>query len=160
MIVWANLNGSFLAGLVLLLIGAALRRGAKGALEVIAVFAILAILAAMLLPALSRAKSKAQRISAVNNLKQIGLAAKTWSLDNGNAFPPTVEAMKNELGSDKVMVDPNTGQRFVYIGTGKTEDNPEAILAYSPSDVNGRAVLFADGSVQILNGKPGILECP
>ena len=59
--------------------------------------------------------------------------------------------MKNELGTDKVMVDPNTGQRFVYVGTGKSEANPEAILAYSPSDLNGRAVLFADGSVQILN---------
>ncbi len=141
----------FIVGLVLFLIGAALRRGAKGALQVIAVFAIMGILAAMLLPALSRAKSKAQRISAVNNLKQIGLAAKTWSADNGNAFPATLEAMKNELGTDKVLVDPNTGQRFVYVGTGKTEANPEAILAYSPSDQNGRAVLFADGSVQILN---------
>ena len=101
----------------------------------------------------SRAKSKAQRISAVNNLKQIGLAARTWSTDNGNALPPSFEAMKNELGTDKVTYDPNTGQRFVYVGAGKSADNPEAIIAYSPSDVNGRAVLFADGSVQVMSAE-------
>ncbi|HWQ90462.1 MAG TPA: hypothetical protein VN673_02235, partial [Clostridia bacterium] len=137
--------------LILVLIAAALRRGARGAVTVIAVFAIFAVLAAMLLPALSKAKSKSQRISAVNNLKQVGLAAKIWATENGSMMPPNFEAMKNELGTDKVLVDPGTGQRFVYVGTGKSEANPEAILAYSPSDVNGRAVLFADGSVQIMN---------
>ena len=42
--------------------------------------------------------------------------------------------MKNELGTDKVTYDPNTGQRFVYVGAGKSAANPEAIIAYSPSD--------------------------
>ncbi|HWH72227.1 MAG TPA: hypothetical protein VNT26_22885, partial [Candidatus Sulfotelmatobacter sp.] len=134
----------FVMGLLLLLVAAALRRGFRGAVGVLLVFAVLAILAAMMLPALSRAKSKAQRISAVNNLKQIGLAAKTWSLDNGAMLPPSFDSMKNELGTDKVTVDPATGQPFIYVGTGKSDTNPEAIIAYSPSDANGRAVLFAD----------------
>ena len=142
---------AFLLGLVVVLIAVASRRGMRGAVTVLVLFSILAILAAMLLPALRRAKSRAQRISAVNNLKQIGLAAKTWSLDNNSQMPPSFEAMKNQLGTEKVTIDPNTGQRFVYVGTGKDESHPEAIIAYSPSDVNGRAVLFADGSVQILS---------
>ena len=140
----------FVLGVIALLIVTAARRGVGSAVSVLIVFAILAILAAMMLPALSRAKSRAQRISAVNNLKQIGLAAKTWALDNGDALPSTFEDMKNELGTDKVTIDPNTGQRFIYVGAGKNDATPEAILAYSPSDVNGRAVLFADGSVQVL----------
>ena len=102
---------------------------------------------------MSRAKSKAQRISAVNNLKQIGLAARTWAIDNGDALPPSFEAMKNELSTDKITYDPNTGQRFVYVGAGKSAANPEAIIAYSPSDVNGRAVAFADGSVQAMSAE-------
>ncbi|HVM47713.1 MAG TPA: type II secretion system protein [Candidatus Acidoferrum sp.] len=142
-----------LAALVLVLFVAAARRGAQGLLTVLAVLAIVVILAAMLLPALSRAKSKAQRISAVNNLKQVALAAKTWAIDNSNALPPNFEAMKEELSTDKVTYDPNTGQRFVYVGAGKSADNPEAIIAYSPSDVNGRAVAFADGSVQTMSAE-------
>ena len=139
--------------LVLVLVGAAIRRGAQGLLTVLCVLAIVAILAAMMLPALSRAKSKAQRISAINNLKQVGLAARTWGIDNGDAMPPSFEAMKNELGTDKITYDPNTGQRFVYVGAGKSAANPEAIIAYSPSDQNGRAVAFADGSVQVMSAE-------
>ncbi len=144
----------FLAGLVLVLVVAALRRGAKGVVTVIVVFSVLAILAAMMLPALSRAKARAQRVSAVNNLKEIAIAAMTWALDNSNAFPPNYQAMMSELGTEKVTLDPNTGQPFVYIGAGKSsEGSPEAILAYSPSDVGGRAVAFADGSVQVLSAE-------
>ncbi len=140
---------SVLAALII----AAARRGMKRAIEIIAVLAIIALLGAMLLPSLSRSKAKAQRISAVNNLKQIGLAARQWGLDNSDRMPTSFEDMKNELGTDKITFDPNTGQRFVWVGAGKDETDPSAILAYSPSDQNGRAVLLADGSVQQVNSE-------
>ena len=45
------------------------------------------LLAAMLLPALARAKSRAQSIQCVNNLKQIGMAFHIWEGDHQKQFP-------------------------------------------------------------------------
>lgn len=65
-----------------------------------------AIIAGLTLPALAKAKDKAQSIRCVNNLKQMGLAARIYSTDHNDAFPPDFLSMTNELVSPKILVCP------------------------------------------------------
>jgi len=60
-------------------------------IELLVVIAVIAILAGMLLPVLARAKETGRRISCLNNLKQLSLAAQLFVDDNGGNYPPRSE---------------------------------------------------------------------
>jgi prepilin-type N-terminal cleavage/methylation domain-containing protein/prepilin-type processing-associated H-X9-DG protein len=109
-------------------------------IELLVVIAIIAILAALLLPALSKAKSRAQRLQCTSQMKQLGLGMVMFTTDHNDMYPPTAYSTGDyqyQLSWDDYI--------HTYIGGHDTEAD---------------LIVGIDGAVSDPGLIPKILKCP
>jgi prepilin-type N-terminal cleavage/methylation domain-containing protein/prepilin-type processing-associated H-X9-DG protein len=144
-------------------------------IELMFVLAVLLFVAAIYLPAIQqRNHATSQRITCVNNLKQVGLAFRTFSLDNNDHYPmqtaatngtlevaefcPTYlhfQVMSNELTTPRILRCPEDAQRPIW-ATNWTSDLSNGKISYfvGLAADETHPQMFLTGDRNLTNGQP------
>jgi len=98
-------------------------------IELLVVIAIIAILASLLLPALGKAKTKAQGIFCMNNTKQLVLANHMYVTDNNDFFPG---AFHGGLAMSPTVNDPRAPWVVGWLDWGSSQHNTNTLYLTDP----------------------------
>ncbi len=131
-------------------------------IELLVVIAIVAILAALLLPALASTKPQAQRLTCSNNLKQVGIAFRTWAINHNGYTPmqaqPPIGNSDSDVGVRMVNAAQNMSRGVckMFLTMSNELSTPKVLFcpAEADSSVRQAATSFAPTNVGTNNAVP------
>ncbi len=134
----------------------ALARWGFTLIELLVVMAIIAILAAMLLPALAKAKQKAQGIQCISNLRQLSLGWKMYSGDNQGLLVPNGD----ETHQPTSLTDPagQPGGALAQWCPGRQDVATELSPAGNTADIGGQWIKL--GLLYPYISSTAVYKCP
>lgn len=122
------------------------KKGGFTLIEMLVVVAVLGILAALLFPAIGSARGRAQTSGCASNLRQIGVAANAYAMDNGGRLPPysidpdyaktVLNGNVAQYWSDKMFLGNYLGNQRSY---GLLDTNRPTGALICPADTQQRA---------------------
>jgi competence protein ComGC len=144
-------------------------RAGFSAIELFVIIGCVTLVVAVLLPFLAKSKSRSSKLNCTNNMKQIGLAFRSWSLDNSDHFPmqvsvknggtrelgpaglvyPHFEVMSNELSTPRILLCPTDEKRTCATAftSGVTDKNLSYFINLNATNGDRASLLFGDRNI-------------